>query len=169
MVRRRSLLCLLSSGALSGCGFALRQPPQLPFQTIYLSGFAPGSGMASALQKQLRASGVTTAKSAAQAHAVILCLADTLQRAVVASTSAGQVRELQLRSLLRFSVSTPSGKTLLPVTEISLTRDLTYNERNALAKIQEEQISTTAMQDDMAWQVLRRLEVLRLEGAVLAL
>jgi LPS-assembly lipoprotein len=160
---RRGVVFLLASGMLTGCGFALRQQAKLPFDSVYLSGFTPGSGMAGALQKQLLASGVILSKSAAQAQAVILCLADTQQRTVVAATSAGQVRELQLRNLLRFSVTTHSGKNLLAATEISLTRDLTYNERNALAKTQEEQVSTLAMQDDIAWQVLRRLEVLHRE------
>jgi LPS-assembly lipoprotein len=150
-------LVLMPSACLAGCGFTLRQAPQLPFDTLHLSGFAAGSTMAAALRRHLIASQVSLQDSPMLAQVVLQILLDTNQRTVVASTSAAQVREIQLRTTLRFSLSSPSGKALLPMTEITLARDLTYNERNALAKEQEEAASVLAMQDDIAAQVLRRL------------
>jgi LPS-assembly lipoprotein len=158
---RRNLLALLPSACLAGCGFALRQTPELPFDSLHLSGFAPGSTMAAALRRHLLASHIALHDSPVHAHVVLRVLLDTNQRTVVASTSAAQVRAIQLRTLLRFSLTSTSAQVLLPVTDIALVRDLTYNERNALAKEQEEAASILAMQDDIAGQVLRRLAAMQ--------
>ena len=76
---------------------------------------------------------------------------------MVASTAAGQVRELQLRVRLGFRLSTPKGKLLIEPTELLLERDLSYSESAALAKEQEETQLFRAMQSDIVQQVLRRL------------
>jgi LPS-assembly lipoprotein len=76
---------------------------------------------------------------------------------VVASTAAGQVRELQLRLRFEFRLSTPGGRELIPATELLLSRDLSYSESFALAKAQEEAEIYAAMQTDIVQQLLRRL------------
>ena len=57
----------------------------------------------------------------------------------------------------QFRLRSASGKDLLPATEILLSRDMSYNETNALAKEQEEALLYTAMQSDIVAQVMRRL------------
>ncbi|MEI6301055.1 MAG: LPS assembly lipoprotein LptE, partial [Betaproteobacteria bacterium] len=47
----------------------------------------------------------------------------------------------------------------LPPTEIFLTRDITYNDSQVLAKESEEALLYRDMQTDMVQQVLRRLSV----------
>ena len=88
---------------------------------------------------------------------VLEALADARERSVVASTAAGQVRELQLRARLNFRLRTPAGKELIPATEILLSRDMSYSETVALAKEQEEAQLFRAMQSDIVAQVMRRL------------
>jgi LPS-assembly lipoprotein len=80
----------------------------------------------------------------------------------VASTAAGQVRELQLRARLNFRLRTPQGRELIPATEILLSRDISYSETAALAKEQEEDFLFRAMQGDIVDQVLRRLASVRI-------
>ena len=75
----------------------------------------------------------------------------------MASTSAGQVRELQLRVRFEFQLSSPGGRQLIPPTELLLSRDMSYSETFALAKAQEETELVAAMQADVVQQVLRRL------------
>ena len=91
------------------------------------------------------------------AQAVLEALTDEREKSVVASTAAGQVRELQLRARFHFRVRSPAGRELLAATEILLSRDMSYNESNALAKEQEEALLYAAMQNDIVAQVLRRL------------
>lgn len=157
-MRRRALLSTLGAGALAGCGFELRRAPELRFRTIALAGFAPRSPLADELKQNINASRTTLViDSAAQAQVVLEALADTRERSVVASTSAGQVRELQLRARLNFRLRTPGGRELIPATEILLSRDMSYSETVALAKEQEETFLFRAMQSDIVAQVMRRL------------
>ena len=160
-MNRRAVLVSLSATALAACGFELRQAPKLPFRSIALVGFAPTSPLAAALRLQLASSQVQLLESPARAEAVLEALADVRERSVVASTAAGQVREVQLRVKLRFRVATPAGKLLLAADELLLTRDMSYSETAALAKAQEELLLYRAMEDDIVAQVLRRLAAIK--------
>jgi LPS-assembly lipoprotein len=155
-MRRRAAL-VITAAAFAGCGFELRQAPKLPFHSIALTGFEPQSTLAPVLRQQLAASNVQVSEQPTRADAVLEALADARERSVVASTSAGQVREVQLRVKLRFRVATPRGKLLLAADELLLTRDMSYIETTALAKLQEEATLYSAMEEDIAIQVLRRL------------
>ena len=126
-MQRRALL-MLAAATVVGCGFELRQAPKLPFRSIALVGFAPQSALAEALRRQLMSSQVQLIDAPAHAQAVFEALADARERNVVASTAAGQVREVQLRVRLRFRVATPAGKLLLAADELLLTRDMSYSE-----------------------------------------
>ncbi len=157
MTTRRSVLAL-GLAPMAGCGFELRRAPELHFRTLALAGFAPRSPLADDLRMNINASKTTqVVDSTAQAQVVLEALADAREKSVVASTAAGQVRELQLRARLRFRLRTPGGKELIPATEIALSRDLSYSETAALAKEQEETFLYRAMQSDIVAQVMRRL------------
>jgi LPS-assembly lipoprotein len=157
MTPRRHLL-VAALAALSGCGFELRRAPELRFRTLALAGFGPKSPLADELRMNINASRTTQIVEAqAQAQVVLEALADTREKSVVASTAAGQVRELQLRARLKFRLRTPAGRELIPDTEILLTRDFSFSETAALAKEQEEAFLYRAMQSDIVAQVMRRL------------
>jgi len=157
MSGRRALL-VASAALVAGCGFELRRPPELRFKTLALRGFAGKSPLAEELRMNVNASKTTqVVESPAQAQVVLEALADTREKSVVASTAAGQVREVQLRARLKFRVHTPAGRELIPETEILLSRDISYSETAALAKEQEEAFLYRAMQSDIVAQVMRRL------------
>jgi len=154
---RRACLVLLAAG-LAGCGFELRRAPELKFRSVALTGFAPRSPIEKELRQQIAASRTTeVVELASKAQVVLEALADTRERSVVATTAFGQVRELQLRARLDFRLRTPSGRELIPATEILLSRDLSYDENTALAKEQEEAALVRSMQSDIVAQVMRRL------------
>lgn len=149
---------LLGLFALYACGFELRRAPELNFRTVQLAGFKPGAPIAEELRRGIASSNTTqVVESAAQAQVVLEALADVRDKSVAATTAAGQVRELQLRTRFAFRLRTPSGKELIPLTEIVLSRDMSYRESAALAKEQEEALLYRAMQSDIAAQVMRRL------------
>ena len=123
-----------------------------------LQGFAERSPLAEELRMNINASTTTkVVESVAQAEVVLEALTDARERSVVASTGAGQVRELQFRSRFIFRLRTPAGKVLIPPREILLSRDMSYSETIALAKEQEEAALFRAMQSDIVAQVMRRL------------
>jgi LPS-assembly lipoprotein len=156
---RRLLLAGLAiglGGSLGGCGFELRQPPRLRFGSVALVGFAPRSPLAEDLRRQL-ARQVRVLEDSSRAEVVLRALEDLRERSIVATTSAAQVRELQLRLKFSFRADTPAGRELIPRAELLLSRDLSYSETAALAKEQEESELYREMQGDVVAQVLRRL------------
>ncbi|HEX6361858.1 MAG TPA: LPS assembly lipoprotein LptE [Albitalea sp.] len=158
MAGRRRLLAALAATALAGCGFQLRRMPELRFSTIALTGFAPRSPLAEELRQQINATPTTqVVEATTQAQVVLEALVDARERSVVASTAAGQVREIQLRSRLQFRLRTAAGRELIPPTELVLSRDISYSESLALAKEQEEALLFRTMQGDIVAQVMRRL------------
>lgn len=158
--KRRQWLALATAGglgaALVGCGFELRQTPPLPFSRIALMGFGARSPLAEELRQRLAAA-AQVVPAPGQAEVVLHALIDKRERSVVASTAAGQVRELQLRVRFEFRLTSPGGRELIPPTELMLSRDMSYSESFALAKAQEEAELVAAMQTDIVQQVLRRL------------
>lgn len=155
---------LAGAAALPGCGFALRQTPPLPFARIALAGFEPRSPLAAELRTRL-ADSVSVLPTPTQAEVVLHALTDRRERGVVASTAAGQVRELQLRVKFDFRLTTAGGRELIPATELLLSRDMSYSEAAALAKAQEEAELYAAMQADIVQQVLRRLAQVNLAAS----
>ena len=154
--RRASITAMLGGALLAACGFQLRGTTELPFSRIALEGFAPRSPLADELRRTLSQSAEVVA-TPAQAQVVLHALTDRRERSVVASTTAGQVRELQLRVRLEFRLTTPGGRELIPATELLMTRDMSYSETVALAKEYEEAQLLRAMQTDIVGQLMRRL------------
>jgi len=146
-----------ASLALSGCGFALRQAPTFAFKTLSLEG---NTALINQLRRELRAAGTVTLvpkEAASTADAVLVVLGEDRDRFVISTNSAGLLREVQLRLRIRFSLRTPGGKELLAASEVSQTRDLSFNETNALAKESEAELLYRDMQADIAQQLMRRL------------
>jgi LPS-assembly lipoprotein len=150
------LLTLLAGGLLAGCGFALRQPAQLPFTKLAIMGFKTPSPMADALRQALPRT-VTVVTQQRDAEVVLVVLEDRFDRTVAASTAAGQVREFRLRLTLRFRLDRPDGSPQLPEQHLELTRDMSYSETAALAKQTEEAGLVREMRMDVAQQLLQML------------
>ena len=155
-MRRRFLLA--AAAALAGCGFELKRPPALNFGKIQLAGFASRSPLAAELRSNIDASTTTHVVEAGQgAQAVLQAINEAREKVVVAQTAANQIREFELRVRFSFRLLDPTGKVLIPDSEIVLTRSLTYTETAALGKEQEEAFLYRGMQSDIVSQVLRRL------------
>ena len=55
------------------------------------------------------------------------------------------------------------SREILPTTEVQLKRDLTYSDTDVLGKEQEEQLLIRDMRNDAVQQVVRRLQVARID------
>ena len=58
---------------------------------------------------------------------------------------------------MRFSLRTPGGDEIIEPTEIRQTRNVTYNETQALSKASEEEMLNKDMRNDIVQQIIRRL------------
>jgi LPS-assembly lipoprotein len=142
--------------ALAACGFKLRGTADVPFETIYLPG--ANGGIALDLKRNIQIG--TNAKvvdDAAKAQAVMQFTEEAKQKEVLSLTGTGKVREFQLRYRVGFRVHDGKGGEYVPQSTIQLTRDVTFNDTEILAKEQEEQLLFRDMQSDMVQQILRRL------------
>lgn len=167
-MQRRTSLKLAGTGALglllAGCGFTLRQAPNFDFQTLY-SGFAPASSLGLQFRRNLASSGnvriITDRQQINEADVLLDVLSDLRQKVVVGINASGQVREFQLRLLFKFRLRRKDGIELIPETEITQQRDLSFNEAAALAKEAEEALLYRDMEKDVVQQLLRRLGTIR--------
>lgn len=167
---RRASLALLpwavlagSTAALQGCGFKLRGAQSFAFSSVLVQSASPTS-LVLELQKGLEENTVkvlTDAKLQASAQVRLDIMGEQREKSVVGVTSSGQVRELQLRLRLRFSLRTAAGKDLIEETELVQQRDISFNETAALSKEAEEVQLYKGMQTDMVQQLLRRLAAVR--------
>lgn len=149
-------LALALALALAGCGFQLRGTAELPFETIFVP--SATSGIALDIKRNIQ-SGTRTrvVDDAGAAEAVLQFLQETREKHILSLTGTGRVREFQLRYRVGFRLHDGKGGEFLPANTIELTRDVTYNDAQVLAKETEEQLLYRDMQFDMVQLVMRRL------------
>jgi len=151
----RALAALLIL-ALAGCGFHLRGTAPVPFQTIYITNAK--SGIALDLKRSLEAG--TNAKvvdDARGADAIFELSQEAREKIILSLTGTGRVREFRLAYRVNFRVHDGKGGDYVPMSLVTLSRDVTYNDAEILAKEAEEQLLFRDMQQDMVQQILRRL------------
>jgi LPS-assembly lipoprotein len=141
---------------LAGCGFRLRGTASVPFETIHVPGAT--AGIALDLKRNIEAgTRARVVDDPKAAQALLQVTEEARSREILSLTSAGRVREFQLRYRVGFRVHDGKGGEFVPVSVIQLTRDMTYSDAEILAKEQEEQLLFRDMRTDMVQQILRRL------------
>lgn len=165
MNRRTALVALTSLAAaavLPACGFRLRGSggqSRLPFQSVHVRG--GDSVLVTNLRRIIQASDTALVNDPKEAEATIEVLSETRDRAAPTLNTQGRIREFSLYYRASFRVIDAKGMELLPPTEISLRRDISYNESQAIAKEREEEMLYQDMQLDAVQQILRRVAALR--------
>jgi LPS-assembly lipoprotein len=146
--------------ALSGCGFQLRQAPDLVFKTISI-GSAESSTLGNELTRSIASGGGVTVVPLDRAEVVLDVTQDQREKVVVGLNASGQVREFQLRIRFKFKLRTPGGKELIGETELLQQRDISFNEAAVLSKEAEENLLYRDMQTDIVQQLMRRLAAVK--------
>jgi LPS-assembly lipoprotein len=159
----RFLLALVLAAALTGCGFHLRGAGSgnLPYRTMYIE-LPETADVNIWLQRYIRASGSTRiVDDAESAEAIFQQLADGHQKSILSVNASGRVREYRLQLNYSFRIVNRQGKVLVPPNEINLTRDITYDDSNVLAKNLEENLLWRDMTNDLVNQIMRRLSIVK--------
>ena len=160
----RALAALLMAGVLAGCGFQLRGSDgqyNLPFQSIWLS-FNESSPLGTELKRNLRAGDTVRIETdASKAQALFDVISETRGKSILSLNSLGRVREYSLSYTLVFQVRDASNRQLLAPTEITLRRNIAFDESQVLAKESEEALLYRDMQSDLVQQILRRLAAIK--------
>jgi LPS-assembly lipoprotein len=152
------ILALVVLGlATAACGFQLRGQAKLPFETLYVA-IPDISPMGIELKRNIVAGTNTKlARDRAEAQAILEVTSEERGKTILSFDIGGRARELQLRYTLAFRVHDAKGRDYLPRSEIRITRDISFNDAQVLAKEAEEQLLFRDMQRDMVQQILRRL------------
>jgi len=152
---RRAFLVLLTL-LVAGCGFRLRGTAQLPFDTLHVPGAT--AGLALELKRNIQAgTNARVLDDPKKAEAQVQFTEDSRQKQILSLTGAGRVREFKLIYRVAFRVHDGKGGEYVPASLIELTRDITFNDAEILAKEAEEELLFRDMQADMVQQILRRL------------
>ena len=159
----RLLLALIIAATIAGCGFHLRGvgSGNLPYKTMYIA--LPDTADVSIwLQRYIRASGRTLiVDDAKSAEAIFQQLGDSRQKNILSVNAQGRVREYRLQLTYTFRVVNQKGQVLVPANEVALTRDISFDDSNVLAKDLEEGLLWRDMNNDLVNQIMRRLSIVK--------
>ncbi len=147
-------ICVL---ALSACGFALRGSYELPYRTIFVTS-ARTSVVAGQIRRELTDNLNTKMVSAAKDAEVTLTILDERRdRNILSLSGSGRVREYDLRMKVQYQFVDNKGMTIIPTSEILLSRTYAYDDTLVIAKQQEETMLYQDMERDATGQILRRM------------
>ncbi len=138
------------------CGFQLRGTAEVPFKTLYLPG-ATG-GIALDLKRHIQAgTNATVVDDPKQADAVMQFSHEAREKEILSLTGTGRVREFRLRYRVGWRVHDGKGGDYVPQNSLELTRDVSFNDAEILAKEAEELLLFRDMQNDMVQLIMRRI------------
>jgi len=160
---RRLLALVLIGTLLAGCGFKLRGSfsGQLPYRSLHIA-LPENSPLGIALQRQIEAMPATRlVATPAEAEAVFQEVSNRREKSILSLNKSGQVREYRLQTFYSFRIVDRQGREIVPVNEINLMRDITFNDSTILAKDQEETTLWRDINTDLVSQILRRLSIVK--------
>jgi LPS-assembly lipoprotein len=145
----------------AGCGFRLQGSLDLPagVERVYVSTRDELSPFSVAMRERLDAIGAREPRSADNADAVVRVLAERNGRRVLSVSARNTPKEYELFYTVSFAIDR-AGTEVVPREELSMTRNISFDETQLLAKDREERILRDALARDLADLVLRRLAAL---------
>lgn len=157
------LLAAIFAAVLTGCGFHLRGTlsGNLPYKTMLIA-LPDTADVRIWLERYINAAGSTEIVDDPKlAEATFQQISDGRQKTILSVNAQGRVREYRLQLTYRFRVVNAKGQVLVPPNEISLSRDITFDDSNVLAKDLEESLLWRDMNNDLVNQIMRRLSIIK--------
>ena len=146
--------------SLAACGFHLRghnaNINSFPFSNLYLKSNS-ASPFISDLRNSLELYKIKLTETAAEADLTLEIVSEASNKQIIALSGSAQVREFQLSYVVSLRAYDKQKQDWMPADEISLHRNMTYDDAQILAKEQEEALNTRDMRSDAVQQVMRRL------------
>ena len=171
----RYLAALIFALALSACGFHLRGAASYPFSSVYVQApttfgvgtlTVPGAGapIVPDVVAGLSGSGIAMKTKAEDADFSVRFLQVFFDKRVLSLSGGGRAREFELEYRVRYEFVDVKGRLWGEPGEITIRRDFSFAESQALAKEAEERQLVRDMQLDAAAQILRRLQSVKRPG-----
>ncbi len=162
-ISRRRLLAVFPAVLLTGCGFQLRgtKSGNLPYKTMLIA-LPETADVRIWLERYINSAGSTEIVDDPKlAEATFQQISDSRQKTILSVNAQGRVREYRLQLTYRFRLVNTKGQVLIPPNEISLSRDITFDDSNVLAKDLEEGLLWRDMNNDLVNQIMRRLSIIK--------
>ena len=147
---------------LSGCGFHLKgyqQAADPVLNGLYVEEAEARGTLAGVLARDLRIAGVALAADSESAKAWVKITQERLQRRVMAVDENGKALDSEFQLTASFRLTTADGDE--PATQtLELVRQLSYSGTDELGQRNEAALLISDLRQDMASQIIRRLEAL---------
>ncbi len=168
----RFILMAVLLTTLAGCGFQLRGAVSYPFTSVFVqrpTAFGVGTvtvaGATAPVVPDVIASltrnGVEIKSKIEEADFAIRFLQVFFDKRVLSLSGGGRAREFELEYRVRYEFVDAKGRAWGEPGEITIRRDFSFAESQALAKEAEERQLIRDMQLDAAAQILRRLQAVK--------
>ena len=86
---------------------------------------------------------------------------DNRLKSILSVNAQGRVSEYRLQLTYTFRIVNQKGQVLVPPNEVAITRDVSYDDSNILAKESEENLLWRDMTGDLVNQIMRRLSIIK--------
>jgi LPS-assembly lipoprotein len=151
------LITLLFIG---GCGYHLRQAAQLPasISPIIINGIDQSSALGRELTHRLESDTVQLTSNRAEANTMLNISGYKRQNRTMSVDETGKVAQTELKHTLTFSLIAASGEVLVPAQSVVVTRDYINTEQQKLGKVTEAGQLAEGMQQELARQVITRIQ-----------
>jgi LPS-assembly lipoprotein len=148
------LMFILAS--IAACGFQLRGSDKLNFESISIDG---GSlGFTKLLKKKFKQSKVKIESENAQRNLEITN--DAFSKKILSLSSSGKVKEYQIKYKVTFRIKLKEAEWGDPI-NIETIRDYTYDDKNIIAKTEEESRLIKGMQEQLVRTIVTQISVLK--------
>ena len=153
-----SLILLTAVLLLSACGFHLRGPAHLPFDSMYVLA-APTSLFAAQFKRAVGTGSKTRiTDNQKEAQVTLQILNEAREKQILSLSGAGRVSEYLLHYRVSYRLFDSKNIDRMPAGEIVLRRDFAFNDQQVLSKESEEALLYRDMQNDAVQQLVRRLQ-----------
>jgi LPS-assembly lipoprotein len=162
MMRRTAIaLCAAATLLLAGCGFHLQGSGALPelHRKIHVLTADEVTPFAVELRRAIERSGGTITATPGEADTLIRIQKDRSGRRVLSVSATNTPQEYEVFYSVEYSVER-AGKEVLESQPLEITRNMSFDQTQLLAKDREEAILRDAMARDLALLITRRLESL---------
>ena len=151
---------LLTLLFLGGCGYHLRQAAQLPsyISPVIINGVGPYSDLHNEIALRLNSDTVQVTRERSEAKTMLKISGYNRQNRTTSVDESGKVAQTELRHTLEFSLIDTSGKTLVPVQSIVVTRDYINTEEQKLGKVTEADQLKEGIRQELARQMVVRIQ-----------
>ena len=154
---RLTVLCL--GLLLAACGFHLRGQADLPFESVYVQS-AGSSEFATELRRVFEGSkSILLTDAADHAEVVVKIVEEQQEQKILSISQSGSVNEFQLVYWVTYRIMNSKMEDMVAPGEISVQRDLTYDDTETLGKESEVKLLFRDMRADAVQQLLRRMSV----------